>query len=243
MKFLQFPHAQSGDRLVPILCWTDINSTIQMLRSQHKSGVHRSATSTFRSSHVSPSRCSHPHPFTLLQKVRYHSRIRWASERPNFLRLSQLLYLRAFRFFQAVFFRERSGSAIFISVHNVPRLSVRSSRVCLYFSSRSNQSFSRLYPRIPIFNRNLFFSVAALCWIAHYAKRLLETLFVHRFSHATMPLRNLFKNCTYYWAFAGYVAYHVNHPLFTEPSTAVMYAGLAGFIVSCLTGSSDLSKL
>ena len=36
-------------------------------------------------------------------------------------------------------------------------------------------------------------SVAMVCWTLHYAKRLLETLFVHRFSHATMPLRNLFK--------------------------------------------------
>jgi hypothetical protein len=36
-------------------------------------------------------------------------------------------------------------------------------------------------------------SVAMVCWTLHYAKRLLETLFVHRFSHATMPLSNLFK--------------------------------------------------
>lgn len=63
-------------------------------------------------------------------------------------------------------------------------------------------------------------------------KRLLETIFVHRFSHATMPLRNLFKNCSYYWLFTAYVAYHVNHPKFTPPCQLISYAALAGFFVS-----------
>ena len=40
-----------------------------------------------------------------------------------------------------------------------------------------------------------FISIACACWTLHYAKRLLETVFVHRFSHNTMPIRNLFKVC------------------------------------------------
>ena len=56
--------------------------------------------------------------------------------------------------------------------------------------------------------------------VTHFLKREFETAFVHRFSHATMPLFNLFKNCAHYWLscglMMGYVTYipgnwsHVN---------------------------------
>ena len=39
--------------------------------------------------------------------------------------------------------------------------------------------------------------------LLHFAKREFETLFIHRFSHGTMPLLNLYKNSSHYWLLNG----------------------------------------
>ncbi|XP_024136204.1 very-long-chain enoyl-CoA reductase [Oryzias melastigma] len=61
-------------------------------------------------------------------------------------------------------------------------------------------------------------TTACVCHTFHYLKRLIETIFVHRFSHGSMPLRTIVKNCLYYWGFSAWLAYYINHPLYTPPS-------------------------
>ena len=61
-------------------------------------------------------------------------------------------------------------------------------------------------------------TLAGFCYVGHFAKRLLETRFIHRFSHATMPLSSCLRNCIFYWLFAFVIAYFTTHPLYTPPS-------------------------
>ncbi|GBF94137.1 hypothetical protein Rsub_07124 [Raphidocelis subcapitata] len=65
--------------------------------------------------------------------------------------------------------------------------------------------------------KTLVQKVACAYWAGHYAKRIGETFLVHVFGHDTMPVFNLFKNCSYYYGFAAYVAYFANHPDYTSP--------------------------
>ncbi|KAJ5627364.1 hypothetical protein N7528_004791 [Penicillium herquei] len=71
----------------------------------------------------------------------------------------------------------------------------------------------------------------------HFLKREYETIFVHRFSNATMPARNIFKNSAHYWALAGFnIAYWVFRPdsaaASSSPNAILTYAGLALFVFS-----------
>ncbi|KAH7321011.1 3-oxo-5-alpha-steroid 4-dehydrogenase-domain-containing protein [Stachybotrys elegans] len=72
--------------------------------------------------------------------------------------------------------------------------------------------------------------------MAHFVKREIETLFVHKFSANTMPFRNIFKNCGHYWILSGFfIAYFVyapsslsavdNHPAINAVGTAIYLFG------------------
>ena len=69
----------------------------------------------------------------------------------------------------------------------------------------------------------------------HFLKREIETLFVHRFSAATMPASNLFKNSAHYWILAGaniaFFTYRPSAPAAGESNPYVTYPALAFFII------------
>jgi len=77
--------------------------------------------------------------------------------------------------------------------------------------------------------------LALLSWSFHYGKRILETIFVHRFSNSTMPFFNIFKNCGYYWGCSALVGYYVNHPRFIEPPQNHVLFGAGLFFISEIT--------
>ena len=68
-------------------------------------------------------------------------------------------------------------------------------------------------------------------FIAHFIKRELETVFVHKFSRPTMPLKNLFVNCGYYWSFAAVIGYPLCSPDFVAPDEIFVYVGAMIFVV------------
>jgi len=75
----------------------------------------------------------------------------------------------------------------------------------LHFLRKKFYGFTEEYS----FNQKL----GLLMVIGHYTKRILESLFVHRFANDTMPLQNVFRNCVHYWCFMGFTVYSLMLPM------------------------------
>lgn len=68
----------------------------------------------------------------------------------------------------------------------------------------------------------------------HFLKREFETIFIHRFSLATMPAFNIVKNSAHYWVLSGVlIAYFTYHPgsSAAQPRSLVTNVGLGLFAV------------
>ncbi|PWY98324.1 hypothetical protein BCV70DRAFT_202105 [Testicularia cyperi] len=103
----------------------------------------------------------------------------------------------------------------------------------------------------PLFIHPLFYHFAPKIWrtefvhskmqslalglvLFHYAKRELETLFVHRFSNGTMPLFNIFKNSFHYWMLSGaLLAPFIYSPYFSASRVAGTIQSNPLFLYSC----------
>ena len=76
----------------------------------------------------------------------------------------------------------------------------------------------------------------------HFLKRELETLFVHRFSAATMPASNLLKNSAHYWILAGaniaFFTYRPSSPAAGESNPYITYPAVALFAIAELANLS-----
>uniref|UniRef100_A0A4W4GB46 Steroid 5-alpha reductase C-terminal domain-containing protein n=1 Tax=Electrophorus electricus TaxID=8005 RepID=A0A4W4GB46_ELEEL len=112
--------------------------------------------------------------------------------------------------------------------------------ICLLFYYRLpyiyNHEFD--YTRSP----HVVVRLACICYMLHYIKRLMETIFVHRFSHGTLPLQTIMLHCLYYWGFAAWQAYYINHPLYTTPTygNLQIYSALAAFLI-CESGNFSIN--
>ncbi|KAJ1735518.1 3-oxo-5a-steroid 4- dehydrogenase [Coemansia biformis] len=87
---------------------------------------------------------------------------------------------------------------------------------------------------------------AYLLIMGHFIKRELETAFVHRFSHGTMPLFNVFKNSGHYHLLSGLnLAYWIYSPA-TAQGTALAAQLGCPLLLSAFTGIflfAELSNL
>ena len=133
------------------------------------------------------------------------------NDRKNKISLSednkQLIYYDNISNENTIFYIKNIGSQIsYKLVYLIEYLGPLFFTLLFFYRLYYNKSKQKL--KIP-FIQIIYFIMAFF----HYSKRVYETLFIHIFSHDTMPLKNLFKNCAYYWGIYGILCcYFIFHP-------------------------------
>ena len=78
-------------------------------------------------------------------------------------------------------------------------------------------------------------SLSLLLVSLHFLKREFETIFVHKFTAATMPARNVIKNSAHYWGLSGlliaYFTYAPTAPAAGDVAPWITLTGLALFVL------------
>jgi very-long-chain enoyl-CoA reductase len=110
-----------------------------------------------------------------------------------------------------------------------------------------NKILPFLFTAGPIHQKSFTQELVFYMVIAHFLKREFETAFIHKFSHATMPLFNLYKNCSHYWILGGFfLAYPSYHPnsFVVKDQTVIyivaglwLYAELSNFVTHVILGN------
>ena len=76
--------------------------------------------------------------------------------------------------------------------------------------------------------------------IFHYGKRIFESIYVHIFSRSTMPMKNLYFNCIYYWGIYGILCCR---SLFSPYSTEMKFLKVPRYFFLLFFVSAELQNL